>query len=332
MPSWWPWRRSSGSGRTDRVAEVLTVEQMVPQVGQGALAVECRARRRRGARPAGARSSAPLDRSFVELERAFLAALGGGCDLPVGAHAHLDPTASSSCTRFLAGPTGVWHDRAPRRPAARSRLGDGRWPGRRPPPRWLGMTGDGHRHGARPSSCCSLIRNACVNDGTPESGHEVRSADVLQTYLEGAGLDVEVFEPTPGPPLGRGPHRGQRSHRRRRCCLMGHTDVVPVSPAGLAARPVRRRAGRRRDLGPGRHRHAEPHGVDGGRHQAPRPPGLAAAGHARLPRRGRRGGRRRPRGRLARAARARRRRLRLRDHRVAAGGRSTGRPAAEGGA
>ena len=35
-----------------------------------------------------------------------------------------------------------------------------------------------------------LIRNACVNDGTPESGQEVRSADLLQTYLEGPGCDL----------------------------------------------------------------------------------------------------------------------------------------------
>ena len=39
----------------------------------------------------------------------------------------------------------------------------------------------------------TLIRNQCVNDGTPESGFERRSADVLTTYLEGAGLDVERF-------------------------------------------------------------------------------------------------------------------------------------------
>ena len=35
----------------------------------------------------------------------------------------------------------------------------------------------------------SLIRNACVNDGTPDSGEEVRNSDLLRTYLEGGGLD-----------------------------------------------------------------------------------------------------------------------------------------------
>ena len=39
----------------------------------------------------------------------------------------------------------------------------------------------------------SLIRNQCVNDGTPDSGEEVRNADLLQTYLEGGGLDVAAL-------------------------------------------------------------------------------------------------------------------------------------------
>lgn len=44
----------------------------------------------------------------------------------------------------------------------------------------------------------TLIRNECVNDGTAESGHEVRSVDVLKSYLAGTGLAMEQFEPTPG--------------------------------------------------------------------------------------------------------------------------------------
>jgi acetylornithine deacetylase/succinyl-diaminopimelate desuccinylase-like protein len=82
----------------------------------------------------------------------------------------------------------------------------------------------------------AMIRNACVNDGTAQSGQEIRSADVLETYLEGAGLDVETFEPTPG----------RRSVVSRidgsdpgapTLLLMGHTDVVPVSPSGWSRDP-----------------------------------------------------------------------------------------------
>ena len=90
----------------------------------------------------------------------------------------------------------------------------------------------------------ALIRNECVNDGTPDSGGETRNADLLQTYLEGAGLAVQRFESRPG--------RGSLVARIEgtdpdapTLCLMGHTDVVPVNRGTLVARPVRRR-GRRR--------------------------------------------------------------------------------------
>ncbi|MEM9135716.1 MAG: peptidase M20 family protein, partial [Actinomycetota bacterium] len=44
----------------------------------------------------------------------------------------------------------------------------------------------------------TMIRNACVNDGTVESGQEIRNAEVLTTYLEGAGLEVQQFHAAPG--------------------------------------------------------------------------------------------------------------------------------------
>lgn len=82
----------------------------------------------------------------------------------------------------------------------------------------------------------SLIRNECVNDGTPDSGNETRNADLLQTYLEGAGLDVQRFESRPG--------RGSLVARIEgtdptapTLCLMGHIDVVPVNPAGWSRDP-----------------------------------------------------------------------------------------------
>ncbi len=66
--------------------EVLDPSVMVPQVGQGALAVECRvddeAVRSRLAAIADPDAGPP-----VVAERAYLARLGGGCTLPVGAHA-----------------------------------------------------------------------------------------------------------------------------------------------------------------------------------------------------------------------------------------------------
>ncbi len=82
----------------------------------------------------------------------------------------------------------------------------------------------------------ALIRNECVNDGTPDSGNESRNAELLQTFLEGAGLDVQRFESRPG--------RGSLVARIEgtdptapTLCLMGHTDVVPVNPAGWSRDP-----------------------------------------------------------------------------------------------
>lgn len=81
-----------------------------------------------------------------------------------------------------------------------------------------------------------LIRNACVNDGTTESGEEVRNSDLLAGFLGASGFDVETYEPQPG----------RRSLVARiegsdptapTLMLMGHTDVVPVSPEGWTRDP-----------------------------------------------------------------------------------------------
>ena len=66
--------------------EVLGTSVMTPQVGQGALAVECRADDGL-TRDALAAIDDPTAGPLVTAERAFLAELGGGCTLPVGAHA-----------------------------------------------------------------------------------------------------------------------------------------------------------------------------------------------------------------------------------------------------
>lgn len=44
----------------------------------------------------------------------------------------------------------------------------------------------------------NLIRNECVNDGTPQSGHETRSADLLASYLTAPGVERKRYEPSPG--------------------------------------------------------------------------------------------------------------------------------------
>lgn len=78
-----------------------------------------------------------------------------------------------------------------------------------------------------------LIRNACVNDGTRESGHEYRSVETLVDYFGVAG---EVFEPAPGRQsliyrvTGSDPEAPSLG-------LAPHLDVVPVDLSGWTQDP-----------------------------------------------------------------------------------------------
>ncbi len=73
-------------GWEHRIAELLPVEQVCPAAGQGALAVEIRDEEGE-ARQACGELDDTATRAAVTAERAVLAALGGGCQVPVGAHA-----------------------------------------------------------------------------------------------------------------------------------------------------------------------------------------------------------------------------------------------------
>ncbi|MEO1062687.1 MAG: hydroxymethylbilane synthase [Actinomycetota bacterium] len=92
-------------GMEQHVAEVLDPERCVPQVGQGALAVECRTDD-----PATLEQLAAIEdveaRRLVDAERSYLATLGGGCDLPVGAVASAAPDGGIRLLGVLAAPDG----------------------------------------------------------------------------------------------------------------------------------------------------------------------------------------------------------------------------------
>jgi len=79
----------------------------------------------------------------------------------------------------------------------------------------------------------ALIRNECVNDGTPDSGHEHRSVATIADFLSAEGT---VFEPHPGRQsvLYRVPGTTPGAPR---LMLMGHTDVVPAGETGWAHPP-----------------------------------------------------------------------------------------------
>lgn len=82
----------------------------------------------------------------------------------------------------------------------------------------------------------AMIRNQCVNDGRAESGDEDKSARLLRDELEGTGVDLQLFEPTPGRTSLIARHEGTDPGAPA-LCLMGHTDVVPVSPDGWQRDP-----------------------------------------------------------------------------------------------
>lgn len=92
-------------GMTDRIDDYLPLATFVPSPGQGAVAVECR--------PDDVVTKTVLatvdhaeTRRSVEVERAFLAELGSGCSLPVGAH-----VAGRRLTAFLGGADHARHIR-----------------------------------------------------------------------------------------------------------------------------------------------------------------------------------------------------------------------------
>jgi hydroxymethylbilane synthase len=88
-------------GLGDRATEVLEPSAMLPQIAQGALAVECRADDSAAlSRLAGIDD--PAAHRAVNAERAFLRQLGGGCDLPCGALAVVRPDGAVAIEVLLA--------------------------------------------------------------------------------------------------------------------------------------------------------------------------------------------------------------------------------------
>lgn len=85
-----------------------------------------------------------------------------------------------------------------------------------------------------------LVRNACVNDLTPDSGQEYRNADTLEEFfaaeIADGSVQVQRLEPRPGRTSiiitvpGSDPHAEPLT-------FLGHTDVVPVDAARWSRDP-----------------------------------------------------------------------------------------------
>ncbi len=92
-------------GLAEHLAERLPIDVVLPQVGQGALAVECRADDAEVLALLAAIEHAPT-RHCVDAERAFLLELGGDCSLPAAAHATLDAAGALTVEGRLAAVDG----------------------------------------------------------------------------------------------------------------------------------------------------------------------------------------------------------------------------------
>jgi hydroxymethylbilane synthase len=92
-------------GMEDRVSDVLDPALMLPQVAQGALAVECRSDDDDTAKLLSAIDDQIAHRQ-VAAERAYLRCLGAGCDLACGALAEIRSDGTVAIEVLLAAPDG----------------------------------------------------------------------------------------------------------------------------------------------------------------------------------------------------------------------------------
>lgn len=92
-------------GLAPAVVDVLDPSVMLPQVGQGALAVECRADDY-AVLEALAAIEHRESRLAVDAERTFLFELGGDCTIPAGAYATVGADGHIELTGLLASPDG----------------------------------------------------------------------------------------------------------------------------------------------------------------------------------------------------------------------------------
>jgi hydroxymethylbilane synthase len=89
----------------ENIAEMLSVEMLLPQVAQGALAVECRADDDELIKKLQ-KIEHESSRMAIDAERSFLLELGGACDYPEGALATVDAGGVISLTGLISSLDG----------------------------------------------------------------------------------------------------------------------------------------------------------------------------------------------------------------------------------
>lgn len=88
-------------GWADRITNYLDPQECLPAVGQGALAIECRAGDKEVMELLARLNDAKTERA-VRAERRFLGLLNGGCQVPIGAYAEAESDNDDSTIRLTA--------------------------------------------------------------------------------------------------------------------------------------------------------------------------------------------------------------------------------------
>lgn len=94
-------------GLEDRAVYVFSIEEMLPAVAQGALAVECREGDSRMSRVLEGINDS-LVSACVRSERSLLRELDGSCRTPIGAHAYWISSEEIVLEGLIASPDGKW--------------------------------------------------------------------------------------------------------------------------------------------------------------------------------------------------------------------------------
>jgi hydroxymethylbilane synthase len=111
-------------GLSQRISETLSPEQFLPAVGQGAIAIECRARDTEAADLVSSLDDTET-RNAIIAERALLKAVEGGCQVPLGAWARMerDQMVMEACVCSIDG-TQCIRQRASAAPDQAAQLGE----------------------------------------------------------------------------------------------------------------------------------------------------------------------------------------------------------------
>ncbi|MEI6430977.1 MAG: hydroxymethylbilane synthase [bacterium] len=96
--------------RSDVITERLPIKISLPQVGQGCIAVQCRASDSETISLLQVAVDHPPTRDAVRTERAFLNRIGAGCTAPIAAHARITAEGTFRLTAFAASADGSLAD------------------------------------------------------------------------------------------------------------------------------------------------------------------------------------------------------------------------------